>query len=552
MYTYLDRIGLDLKNLQPSWRFYRLGGKWIVGELMFSEDDIKQIESHGLTLDRVMLQIETFRKGLPFVILNRPATIGDGILKINEYELERLAGIFTGASEERELIKFVPASGEASRMFRLPNSFCNDYDEIDHKVIRAEAQRGDIDHQTFLNFIENIKKFAFYEELEAAMKASEMDIEDHISKGQFKEILEYMLTRRGLNYGNLPKGLIKFHRYADHSRTPFEEHLVEAAAYVRDKNGIARVHFTVSEEHEGRIGDYLENVRTRYEDEGVALDIAFSIQRTSTDTIAVDLDNKPFRAEGNKLLFRAAGHGALLENLNDLRGDIIFVKNIDNVVPDRFKDEIYFYKKALAGYLIELQKEIFYYLGLIARNDLDQKMMGNISRFLKEKLSIFVPDDFEKLSRDKMKDFILSKLNRPIRICGVVKNQGEPGGGPFWVQHGDVTLSLQIVESSQIDMENPEQKKIWESSTHFNPVDIVCGVRDYRGRQFDLRDFRDPSTAFISTRSKDGNYLRALELPGLWNGSMANWITVFVEVPVATFNPVKTLLDLLRTEHQNL
>jgi hypothetical protein len=518
---------------------------------MFSEHDIKQIESHGLTLDRVMLQIETFRKGLPFTILNRPGSIGDGILKINEYELERLAGIFTGASAERELIKFVRASGEASRMFRLPNSFCNDYDQIDHKIVRAEAEKGDIDHESFLNFIENIKKIAFYEELRAIMKANGKDVEDHILKGQFKEILEYMLTPRGLNYGNLPKGLIKFHRYADHSRTPFEEHLVEAAAYVRDKSGIARVHFTVSEEHERRIGDHLENVRTRYENEGVTLDIAFSIQRPSTDTVAVDLDNKPFRTEGNKLLFRAAGHGALLENLNDLRGDIIFIKNIDNVVPDKFKDEIYFYKKVLAGYLIELQKETFYYLGIIARNYLDQKMIKNMLLFLKEKLSIFVPDDFEKLSRDDMKKFIFSKLNRPIRVCGVVKNQGEPGGGPFWVQHGDGTLSLQIVESSQIDMENTEQKKIWESSTHFNPVDIVCGVRDYRGRQFDLRDFRDPTTAFISIKSSDGKHLKALELPGLWNGSMANWITVFIEVPIATFNPVKTLLDLLRKEHQN-
>jgi hypothetical protein len=518
---------------------------------MFSEDDMRQIESHGLTLDGVMSQIETFRKGLPFTILNRPATIGDGILKIDKYEFERLAAIFTGASAERELIKFVPASGEASRMFRLPHTFYNEYDDIDHKVIRAEAEKGDAGHKNFLNFIENIKRFAFYEDLKAVMNADGQDVEDHISKGYFKEIMEYLLTPRGLNYGNLPKGLIKFHRYADHPRTPFEEHLVEAAAYVRGKSGIARVHFTVAEEHERRIVDHLDNVRTKYENEGVTLDISFSIQKPSTDTIAVDLDNNPFRTKGNKLLFRAAGHGALLENLNDLRGDIIFIKNIDNVVPDKFKDEIYFYKRALGGCLIELQKEIFYYLGTMARNDLDQKMIGDILRFLKEKLSIFVPDYFEELPRDNMKKFIFSKLNRPIRVCGVVKNQGEPGGGPFWVQHGDGTLSLQIVESSQIDIEDPEQKKMWESSTHFNPVDIVCGVRDYEGRQFDLRDFRDPSTAFISTRSKDGNYLKALELPGLWNGSMADWITILIEVPIVTFSPVKTILDLVRKEHQH-
>jgi hypothetical protein len=518
---------------------------------MFSEDDIRQIESHGLTLNRVMSQIETFRKGLPFTILNRPATIGDGILKIDEYEFERLAAIFTGASADRELMKFVPASGEASRMFRLPHTFYNDYDEIDHKIIRAEAEKGDAGHKNFLEFIENIERFAFYEDLKTVMKADGKDVEEHISRGQFNEIMEYLLTPSGLNYGNLPKGLIKFHRYAHHSRTPFEEHLVEAASYVMGKSGIARVHFTVAEEHEKRIVDHLEEVRTKYENEGVRLDISFSIQRPSTDIIAVDLDNNPFRTKANKLLFRAAGHGALLENLNDLRGDIIFIKNIDNVVPEKFKDEIYFYKRALAGCLIELQKESFYYLGTMVRNDIDQKMIGDILRFLKEKLNIYVPDDFEELSRDKMKKFIFSKLNRPIRVCGVVKNQGEPGGGPFWVQHGDGTLSLQIVESSQIDMEDPDQKKIWESSTHFNPVDIVCGVRDYETRHFDLRDFRDPSAAFISTRSKDGNYLKALELPGLWNGSMADWITILIEVPSVTFSPVKTILDLMRKEHQH-
>jgi hypothetical protein len=518
---------------------------------MFSEDDIKQIESHGLTLDLVMLQVETFRKGLPFTILNRPATIGDGILKINEYELERLAGIFRGASAERQLIKFVPASGEASRMFRLPHSFYNHYDEIDHKIIRAEAEKGDIDQEAFLNFIENIKKFAFYDDLESVMEASGRDIEDDISKGRFKELLAHLLTSRGLNYADLPKGLVKFHRYTDHSRTPFEEHLVEVASYARDKSGIARIHFTVAEEHETQIRDHIENVRRRYEVEGVVFDITFSVQRPSTDTIAVDLNNKPFRTDDDKLFFRAAGHGALLENLNDLRGDIVFIKNIDNVVPDRFKSEIYFYKKALAGHLMELQKEIFHYLGILSRNDLDEKMTVNILRFLEERLSTFVPEDFEKLSREEKKMFIFSKLNRPIRVCGIVKNQGEPGGGPFWVRHSDGTLSLQIVESAQIDMENPEQKRIWESSTHFNPVDIVCGVRDYRGRQFDLRDFRDPTTALVSMRSKDGKYLKALELPGLWNGSMANWITIFIEVPIVTFNPVKTLLDLLREEHQN-
>jgi len=519
---------------------------------MFSEEDIKQIESHGLTLNGVMLQVETFRKGLPFTILDRPATISDGIFKLNEYELERLGNVFSELSIERELIKFVPASGEASRMFGLPLSFYNRYDEIDEKVIKAEAAKGDIDHKTFLRCIENIKNFAFYEDLKSVMKANGKDIEGHISKGQFKEILEYMLTSRGLNYGTLPKGLIKFHRYVEQSRTPFEEHLVEAAVYAKDKEGIARVHFTLSQEHKRRIKDHLENVRGLYESEGVRFDIGLSVQKPSTDTIAVDLDNKPIRTADNNLLFRAAGHGALLESLDDLRGDIVFIKNIDNIAPDKFKNEIYFYKKALAGYLIEIQKEIFHFLELMSHNDIDEEMIVRLLQFIRGKLSISVPDSIERLSREEIRKFIFSKLNRPIRVCGVVKNQGEPGGGPFWVRQEDGTFSLQIVESSQIDMGNIEQKRIWESSTHFNPVDIVCGVRDYKGRQFDLTDFRDPATALISVKSKDGKYLKALELPGLWNGSMANWITVFIEVPLLTFYPVKTVSDLLREEHQNL
>ncbi len=518
---------------------------------MFSKDDIKQIESHGLTLDGVMSQIETFRKGLPFTILDRPATVGDGILKLSQEECKALAGTFSEASKDRGSIKFVPASGEASRMFRLPLHFYNRYDEVDEKILKAEAAKGEPDHEDFLGFIKNIRRFGFYEDLKSVMIASGEDIEDHISRGQFKAILRYMLTAEGLNLAQLPKGLIKFHGYNDRSRTPFEEHLVEASAYVRDKNGIARVHFTVSQGHMELIRDHLEDVRGLYECEGLRFDTRFSVQGHSTDTIAVGLDNEPFRADDNRLLFRAAGHGALLNNLNDLDEEIVFIKNIDNVVPDRLKDEIYLYKKALGGYLIEVQKEIFDYLGMAALNKLDRKMMRHVSQLLREKLSIFVPEELETLSEEAMKNFILSRLNRPIRVCGVVKNQGEPGGGPFWVKHGDGTISLQIVESSQVDMENPEQKRIWDSSTHFNPVDIVCGVRDYEGRRFDLRDFRDPTAAFISIKSWDGQHLKALELPGLWNGSMANWITIFIEVPITTFNPVKTVLDLLRKEHQN-
>jgi len=271
----------------------------------------------------------------------------------------------------------------------------------------------------------------------------------------------------------------------------------------------------------------------------------------STDTIAVDMDNKPFRNGEGRLLFRPGGHGALLENINELEGDIVFIKNIDNVVPDRLKQETFHYKRALGGYLLELQNKIFGYLNRLSKSDVDEKGLKEIFEFVRGQLAIIPPEGMDGCSKAEKRDFLVSKLDRPLRVCGMVRNVSEPGGGPFWVEHEDKTLSRQIVESSQVDMKSSEQRRIWESSTHFNPVDLVCGVRDYLGRPFGLMDFRDPNTGFISIKSKEGRELKALELPGLWNGAMANWNTLFVEVPLVTFNPVKTILDLLRKEHQS-
>ncbi len=377
-----------------------------------------------------------------------------------------------------------------------------------------------------------------------------MDIESLLSRGQYKNILEYILTAKGLDYADLPKGLIKFHRYPDHSRTPFEEHLVEAAAYVKDRNGVARIHFTISPEHEGAIKNHIERVRDRYEKSGVKYEITFSYQKPSTDTVAVDLENRPFRDAEGKLVFRPGGHGALLENLYELEGDIIFIKNIDNVVPDRLKGETYLYKRVLGGLLVELQKQIFQYLDRISKGDLNEPLIEEIIGFASDRLYIVLPKRIGQGTKEEKADFLFSRLNRPLRVCGIVKNQGEPGGGPFWVEHADGTSSMQIVESSQVNMKSAGQKEIWESSTHFNPVDLVCGVRDYLGKAFNLMNFTDPETGFISTKSYEGRELKALELPGLWNGGMANWNTVFVEVPIITFNPVKTVFDLLRKEHQ--
>jgi hypothetical protein len=518
--------------------------------LFFSEEDVEQIKARGITLEKVISEIEVFKRGVPFTRLERACTIGDGINVIEKSELERLGRVYSEAALSGRAMKFVPASGAASRMFNLLLSFYNRYGQIDEKFISAGAEKGDSDHIKFLEFIRGIKKFAFYNDLKSTMARDGVDIEVLISKGEYKKILEYLLTPKGLNYADLPKGLIKFHCYPDHCRTPFEEHLVEAAEYTRDRNGVARVHFTVPPEYEERIKGHIEEVRGYHESGGVRYEITFSIQRPSTDTIAVDLENKPFRDKSGRLVFRPGGHGALLDNLNELKGDIVFIKNIDNVVPDRLKHETYTYKKALGGYLIELQRKIFGYLERLSRKEVDDHLLAEMFEFARYKLSLIPPDILAQGSKEEKMNFLFSKLNRPIRVCGMVKNQGEPGGGPFWVRHENNTLSLQIVESSQVDMGSPEQRAIWESSTHFNPVDLVCGVRDYLRNPFDLSKFRDPNTGFISIKYMDGGELKALELPGLWNGGMANWNTVFVEVPLITFNPVKTIFDLLRKEHQ--
>jgi hypothetical protein len=382
------------------------------------------------------------------------------------------------------------------------------------------------------------------------MAAHGLDLEAQLAHGQYTSALEYLLTPRGLNYANLPKGLLPFHRYADHCRTPFEEHLIEAAVYTQDANGVARVHFTVSPEHYDTTTAYLEAVKSRYSAAGVRYEMTFSSQKMSIETLAVDLENRPFHDRHGRLVFRPAGHGALLANLSDLQGDIIFVKNIDNVVPDRLKDVTYIYKRLLGGYLVALQQTTFAYLEQLARQDVDTQSLDQMFAFARQQLSIVPPADMAQRPLQEQRRFLSTHLHRPLRVCGMVKNAGEPGGGPFWVEQADGSLSLQIVESSQVDMASAAQRACFVAATHFNPVDLVCGARDYRGQPFELPRFVDPNTGFISHKSHDGRDLKALELPGLWNGAMAYWNTVFVEVPSLTFNPVKTVLDLLRPEHQ--
>jgi hypothetical protein len=518
---------------------------------IFKHDDIKQMNAIGITEEQVRSQIEIFKKKPSYMKLNRPCTIGNGIRVIQKDEIHSLILHHQDAAGKGCLLKFVPASGAASRMFKSLLNLNNLNHEIDRDYIARKAGEDSEQAEDILSFMDGIRKFAFFDDLKSSISHVGLDIGNQISKGQFKEIISCLFTPRGLNYANLPKGLLKFHQYPDASRTAFEEHLVEAADYVRDARGLCRLHFTISPEHQKGFKGLMEDVRHKYEKKyNVRFHVEFSLQKRSTDTIAVALGNQPFRERNGNLLFRPGGHGVLIENLNDLKGDIIYIKNIDNVAPDRLKGQTFLWKRILAGYLIEFQKKVFTYLKRLEEGELEKRFLDEVMEFVRDRLFLSSSNSYRYMSAIKKRGFLQSKLNRPFRVCGMVKNQGEPGGGPFWVEEEDGTLSLQIVESTQVDPKSNKQQAIFASATHFNPVDIVCGVRDYKGKPFNLRNYMDTNAVFISRKSKEGRNLKALELPGLWNGAMANWITLFVEVPVITFNPVKTINDLLREEHQ--
>ena len=517
---------------------------------LFSPMDREQLHARGITEEAALAQIALFQHGIPYTILHRPCTVGDGITVLPPHALERLTAVHATAALAGRTMKFVPASGAASRMFKLLLSCLQQCQSVTTQEICTKAAHGDPESRELLHWLDGLQQFAFYDELKTVMGQHGLDLDTLSAQGPVNDILEYLLTPKGLDYANLPKGLLQFHRYSDHCRTPLEEHLVEAAVYTRDHQGLARLHFTVTPEHQAAFCAHLAAVRCRYEKPGVRFDVTFSTQHPSTDTIAVDLQHQPFRDSQEHLLFRPAGHGALLENLHALQGDIVYIKNIDNVVPDCLKAETYLYKKALGGYLVEVQNQVFAYLQELSTQKVSDKSVSQIFAFARDTLSIVPPPALKKQTRAHKIAYLKTMLHRPIRVCGMVQNAGEPGGGPFWVQHADGSQSLQIVETSQVDMHNAQQQDLLASATHFNPVDLVCGVRDYEGKPFNLLAFTDPKTGFISRKSYDGRELKALELPGLWNGAMAHWTTLFVEVPLSTFNPVKTVLDLLRPQHQ--
>ena len=505
---------------------------------MFSKEDILQIEQKGMSEAQIEAQLECFRKGFDFLKLKGAAAVGDGIVAPSEDEAEAYIKAWNDyKAEGHNITKFVPASGAASRMFK--NMF--EFLDADYEVPTTDFEKA---------FFAHIHYFAFFDALNDACFLNEgKGVDALIEEGEYKAVVANMLGEEGLNYGQLPKGLLQFHSYDDCAKTPVEEHLTEAALYASSR-GEAEVHFTVSSEHRKLFEELIERVVPEAQEKfKITYKVSLSEQKPSTDTIAVNMDNTPFRTSDGKLLFRPGGHGALIENLNDLKSDIVFIKNIDNVVPDRLKGDTVFWKQVIAGVLVDAQKKVFGYLRLLDSGKFSHDDLEDIIRFVRHTLCCDVPN-LKNMEDTELHVFLKNKLNRPIRVCGVVKNVGEPGGGPFLAYNPDGSISLQILESSQIDKNNAEYMKMFTQGTHFNPVDLVCAIRNYKGEKFNLPDFVDPATGFISYKSKDGKELKALELPGLWNGAMSDWNTIMVEVPLTTFNPVKTVNDLLRPQHQ--
>lgn len=500
---------------------------------MLSHTDIKHLDEIGISKDTINKQLENFHKGFSPIQLSKPAKINDGITSLSDKELDRLASIYGEFNGSR--VRFIPASGAATRMF----------EEL------IQWKTFGVSNAFMEQFFTNLKRFPFYELLKEEFEKLDLSIEACIENKDYSQIIEVLLGINGLNYQHLPKGLVAFHSYENGIRTAFEEQIIESTSYCNSPNGVIELHFTISPEHKTLFEKAYAKIEAEFELERKAkLRVEFSVQKKSTDMIAVDMQNQIVRTPEGEILLRPGGHGALLENLNTLSHEMVFIKNIDNVVTEKQMPQIGVYKKALAGLLIETRAKVFKYLELLNQKGQNVDILAEILKFTIEELCIHPPTDLETDQPSKLAEYLIEKLDRPIRVCGMVKNTGEPGGGPFWVINADKSVSLQIVETVQIDTNDEKQNEIFNSSTHFNPVDIVCSFNNKQNIKYNLLNFTAPETGIIATKSYNGQSIRVQELPCLWNGSMANWNTIFVEVPLETFNPVKTVNDLLRESHQ--
>jgi nicotinamide riboside kinase len=511
-----------------------------------SSRDFVQIYEHGISWGNFKEQLDIFKNGISKMVLVKPATLFNGILKLSDVDFQQKASFFDSHKYDLKLTKFVPASGAASRMFKFLNDFLDEYDVLNESINAYINRKKD---NELAIFIVGMDKFPFFEIIYNKLKEElpDFDLLDRDSKNYY--FIKLLMSPDYFDFANKPKGTLPFHKYLANIATPIEEHLYECG-YYSSSNSNSYLHFTVSEVHQEQFENIVRSIKSKVEKETeTIINVSYSYQNKSTDTIAVDASNSPFKDKNGALLFRPGGHGALIENLNDCDSDIVFIKNIDNVILHN-NETIALYKKALAGILVELQQQVFSYLRLIDINSIKEEQIEEVINFLEGKLNVVKESGFDKLSFEKKLNAIKEKLNRPIRVCGMVKNEGEPGGGPFWVRSENDTISLQIVESSQVDLNNENQVGIMTASTHFNPVDLVCGIKSYKNEKFDLTQFIDKNSGFIVERNSAGKRIRTYELPGLWNGAMAKWLTVFVQVPLITFNPVKTVNDLLKVAHQ--
>ncbi|MBI4431409.1 MAG: DUF4301 family protein [Candidatus Omnitrophica bacterium] len=520
----------------------------------FTSSDIEHIKSRGLSVGQVQKQIECLNKPAPHLEINRPAAVGDGIVSLSKENLKPYLDIHAEAASNGRLLKFVPASGAGTRMFADAIACYHEIKANPGLISDPSAQNVSPSVKSTAAMLESIQKLPFYDDLKTALWRSGRDLDGLIGKRAFKEVLEFLLyakDAKGLNYANKPKALMKFHRYKDRARTPLEEHLFEAKACAEDRNKVSRVHFTVSEDELEKMEGFTNDLgKVLGEELDTHFEIGFSVQKRILETVILDSEGNFFRTQDGAPAFRPAGHGALLENLNDLEADIVFIKNIDNVCCERFKADTILYKKALCGYLIFLQRETSTFLEALKQGKSEESFLSKAVEFLTKRLGVHLAPAFFQKTPGEKACLLFAKFNRPLRVCGMVKNVGEPGGAPYWVEGPDGEVTLQIVESAQIDHDAADQEAKFRSSTHFNPVVLVLGVRDYKGVPFNLLNFRDAGAYFITDKTKDGRKVKQLELPGLWNGGMAHWNTVFVEVPISTFNPVKTVYDLLRAAHQ--
>ncbi len=509
----------------------------------FTPADLEQLRSKGISLEQVEAQLERFRTGFPYLRIESPSAPGAGMLAVDKDLAEACNARWEDfLSDGGDVLKFVPASGAASRMFKALFAFVNGNEEVPAAGTPV-AQ-----------LVEKIKDFAFYGELQATIARIHGEgttAESLIAAGRYKDLVAAIIKGEGLNYGQLPKALLTFHKYDDGSvRTALEEQLAEGAQTAASNGGKVRLHFTVSSNHrelfEAKLREAVPAMEQRF---GVKYEVSLSEQKPSTDTIAVTPDNELFRDDEGRLVFRPGGHGALIENLNDIDASVVFVKNIDNVVADKHRTSTIEYKKMLGGMLMLVHDTIDHLLTEL--NTPTEDIVEEATDFVEGTLCYFSKDLDSTQPLSARANALKAVLDRPLRVCGMVRNEGEPGGGPYNTFASDGrSVAPQILESTQIDLSKPENAEMMQKAGYFNPVDLVCYLKRLDGSHYNLPEYVDSATGFISEKSAGGRDLRALELPGLWNGAMSNWNTVFVEVPASTFNPVKTVNDLLRPAHQ--